>query len=305
MKQLTIFLGFAAMLLALTACPGKQNAIDPAASPTVELTAAVDSGSQWTDGNNFYRIDRVGDTLRLTGGTLHEGGAIVDLLVTGDSTLRVLPLTQYHFDDYSMFATVGADVRHRIVGGHEVLVALDSVGNAMDALVRYEGAMLGYVTQSIHQMLAGTYTLEGAQYVFTPDGKATVPIKNVTDAPYKLDLIYDMPNGSLDLGGDNHIAVQMVPEGIDVFQSVWDADEEAWMAGELVGHAQADNVDDFGPMQVFKSQVMVGGVVETLSVPAAKWLLEKVGAIEDATPLQVLNKQLLDVRLKKMESNDD
>ena len=305
MKHLTIIFGIVAMLMAMTSCPGgNTGGEDPAQSPTVELTAAVDSGSQWTDGDNFYGVQRIGDTLRLTGGTLHEGGAIVDLLVTGDSTLKVLPLTQYHFDDYSMFAAVGSTVRHRIVGGHEVLVAIDSLGNAVDALVRFEGSGLEFTTRAIQQMLAGTYTLDGAQYVFTPDGKATVP-GMATDAPYKLDLIYDMPNGSLDLGNDKHIAVQLVPEGIDVFQSVWDANEEAWMASELTGHAPADNTDDFGPMQVYKSQVMVGGVVELLSVPAASWLLDKVKAVENATPLQVLNQQLLDARLKKMQAGDD
>lgn len=311
MKQLSMAIAAAALAaMSLPGCTGSGDnggdASATASAPTEELSAALDSGSRWTDGNTFYfDINRHGDTLLLSGGTLHEGGALVKLLATGDSTLQVLGLSEYDMPDYSPFGKVGCTVRHRKVGGSELLVVVDSEGKALDALQRFEGDAMTFVSGYIHELLAGEYRLdENSVYVFTADGKAQAPGMDQAK-PYGLDLIYDMPSGSLALANGEHVAVQLVPEGIDVFAGSWDDNEEAWLAGELIGHAKAGDGAKTGILTCFEQRAMIDGLIDMMSVPTATWLLEKTRAAGAATDLQRLNLQLLDSYIAKAAHNDD
>ena len=290
--------------LSLVGCTGSGNE-DKAGAPVVELSAALDTATSWTDGNNFLNLHRSGDTLLLTGGTLHEGGSVVRLLVTGDSTMRVLGLEEYDMPDYSAFGKVGNTVRHRSIGDIDMLVALDSVGNPVDVLQRYDGKPIDFVFGFMREMLAGKYADGNDTYTFTADGRSQRP-EQEAEQPYGFDLIYDMPSGSLSLVGGEHIAVQIVPEGLDIFNSAWERNEEAWLAGDRLCQAVAVPDEPRGVVLASANRVMLTGLIEFISEPAAQWLLQTLKAVDKPTALQSLNLQLLDSRLSRpAEGNND
>ena len=174
------------MALVVMACTGTKGTGEQTAeaAPDTLLSAAVEDGTLWTDGSNCYTARRSGDTIVFEGGNLHEGGAVVYMLLTSDTTLVVKPVTGWRIDDYSMFAMVNSEVKHQRVGGYELLVARDSVGNPIDVLQGINDAaldLLDFNTRIINNVWAGTYQTEaGERYVFTPDGKVQLKLNTIT-----------------------------------------------------------------------------------------------------------------------------
>lgn len=298
------------MALVVMACTGTKGTGEQTAevAPDTLLSAAVDDGSLWTDGSNCYTARRSGDTIVFEGGNLHEGGAVVYMLLTSDTTLVVKPVTGWGIDDYSMFATVNSEVKHQRVGGYELLVARDSVGNPIDVLQGINDAaldLLDFNTRIINNVWAGTYQTEaGERYVFTPDGKVQLPGSDKPE-PYTFDLMYDTPNGSIKVG-DKHLAVQVVPEGIDVFRSDYNSDEEVWLASELVAHARMVEGEPQGRYNYLLTTPALSGIYYELGLNVAALVKDKLAASPRRTSLIELNIQLLEYsRAAQMASEHD
>ncbi len=303
MKKLILLL---AAVVALAACHDTKGGEEVTSLPDAVLPAVVADGSQWTDGFNFYTAHRSGDTIVMEGCTLHEGGGLVRMLLTSDTTLQVLAITEWDLDDFSMFASPGSVVTHRRINGFELLVACDSTSLPTDVLQLYTGDMLDFVTDYIHHIWAGTYRMaNGDTYLFSPEGKVQLPGSNEA-VSYTLEKIYDMPSGCITVG-DTHLAVQVVPDGIDVFKSEYSEDAEGWLAGDLIGTATAVESEGLGRAEWLSRCPMIAGVFDQMGAETALVISTSATSADttNVPPIVKLNNLLVTAMYNKAAARDE
>ena len=220
-----------------------------------EVRTPIERGSCWTDGEWFYMVKQAGETVRMEGYGLHEGGAVC-AFEERDSVLYVtLPR-----EGYTTFAKPDCEVRHYIMKNEdgeecEILVAFDvegdspsepwrvlqrftvgkrSVCNDADAFV---GSMLPFVKQSIYDLLADVY-MEGCDneqlWHFYADGTVKMPGME-EPKPYVIELGYDMPTGVIRMPDGSRAGVVRDGYALKLFKATYDNDEELWVStDELV-----------------------------------------------------------------------
>ena len=202
----------------------------------------VEKGSWWTDGNTYYQVTATGPTIRMEGGTLHEGGGVCAFKVMGDTALTTLMPAE----GYTTFAEADRRITHHLLttptgDSVEVLVAYDADGQTPVAVLqRFDGDEMRFETDCLHQLLAGTYEPapgsssadKAWRYVrFLADGTVQ---RSPDDAPkpYAIETVWHSPSRVVCLPGGQRVAVAR-DSLLHIQQAHYDAEEEMWMDDTL------------------------------------------------------------------------
>jgi hypothetical protein len=147
--------------------------------------------TSWTDGTVFYRpffsnpfnlgseYRADGDTIFLGGGTTHEGGYLIGVLLAADGKMTIAE-TDYRFnrDDRA---------EYRIMGNASLLIFSDArTGVVKDVLKKMDKNLYDTYTSNFRRyLLAGRYTRAGGgNVVFPPDKEVVTGFKSTGETPY-------------------------------------------------------------------------------------------------------------------------
>ena len=206
------------------------------------LTGDLPKGSWWTDGEQYFQVVRTGQTIRMEGMTLHEGGLVLTLRLA-DDTLRVAESS----DGLNTFAETGYPVfRYELTHAAdgtplneplELLVARtieDELQPPVAILQRFDGDELRYELAGIHALLEGTYRDDAGktEWTFLPDG--TMKLSPSAEAkPYGVERFYHMTTNVVSLPDGRRVALELTREGLlRVMAAHYDDSEEAWLQDE-------------------------------------------------------------------------
>lgn len=277
------------------------------------LGTDIPKGSWWTDGNQYYQVVESGKTIRMVGGTLHEGGSVCAFKVVGDSVLStVMPR-----EGYISFAEPGRRVTHHLLAAEdgdsvEVLVAYDEAGEEpIAALQRFDGDELKFELSAIYRALEGEYgtqpdddgSRQAYRYLkFHADG--TVQLSpDETPKPYTIELAWHSPTNVLRLPDGAHIAVE-VGTDLNIFKAAYDKEEGFWTATkEQIASLWCDSKkkpERYRPFTVAAVGVMSGDLLRVLP-----GLLEWQDAATEPWPIPCLSAALVRLWLRQSDEWDE
>ena len=207
------------------------------------LGTDLPEGSWWTDGSTYYRIRRQGESYRLEGMTLHEGGMAAALKAVDGELRGALPE-----EGYTTFGTEGCRVAHvQLASGEvsmEVIVAFDPEDDhrPVAALQRFDGKELNFETNNIRALLEGTYNETGdgrRQWKFFRDGSLIIKEDfNSADPkpqPYTIELNWDTPTNVIRLPDGTRYCLRRSNNVLRVTRAAFDRTEGLWEdSGKLV-----------------------------------------------------------------------
>ncbi len=264
-----------------------------------ELTAMLDGGSWWTDGRWFYEVKQTGQTIRLEGYGLHEGGAVCGLQQRDGKWFVALPA-----EGYTTFAKEGCEVRHYLIrnddaSSYDVLVAFVQEADELRpwrVLQRVKGKgdewMLAFVKQCIFDVLSGIYVQDGdnsRQWIFLANGTVQVPGMEKAQ-PYQIELGYDLPTGVIRLPDGSRVGVVRGINSLQLYQANYDQGEEFWTMGDSLLHTL--QVAD--PAKSLQWTVSRPAMMEMFGCVDSTYQMRVKESLTDMTsPVAVLNRELL------------
>lgn len=197
---------------------------------STDLGYALDEGSMWTDGFSFYRLITQPGIYRLEGGTLHEGGGLVNIH-RSNAGLSVLPYDEE--SAFTAFGELGDRVEHRRVKSQELLIAVDPASDAVTGvLVRFDGDEMEYEISNMRYVLSGAYLQDNEiNWAFYADGTMKMPGAS-TAKPYQFELCYDMPSNVIALPDGNRYGVELTAAALTLNEATFDPNEDFWVVRE-------------------------------------------------------------------------
>ena len=156
---LLVFIGFMAIIV--IACGQYKPPVHEEEECVVPMhlqatSVLVPNGSYWTDGAICYQAKRQGNTLRLTGWSLHEGGMECSFAILNDTLMQVLK--------DGTFAEEGSLVTHHRItqaSGKQLELFLAWEDSTLTipyaALQRFSGDLDGFEQRAYCSALAGYY----------------------------------------------------------------------------------------------------------------------------------------------------
>ncbi len=200
------------------------------------VSGSLPKNSWWTDGDIYYQVVQTGNTMRLEGVSLHEGGFATALKLDGDAMRIVLPS-----DGYTSFAEEGCLVERRKLNAAdaslpdmEVLVAYKAGSNReiVGVLQRFEDKPLTFALKSIHRLLEGTYQdPEGNTWTFQADGKVKTSDKAPAKA-YETEMVWHTPTNIVRLPDGRRVGLEMSSSQLHLLETTYNKDEEWWEVAE-------------------------------------------------------------------------
>jgi len=203
------------------------------------LSNDIPVGSWWTDGFFFYQVKQSGSTIRMEGGSLHEGGGVINLTLRND-TLRV----DNGPDGYNTFSPEGLVTEGMMVSHNEmkswsrlesfeVLIAYqDNEGQLPVAMLqRFDGDELAFEKQNMYKVLEGAYQGPQGTWTFLPDGTMKMS-DDAQPQPYEIETGFDMATNILRLPDGSRCGVVIDNDSLHVMDTRFVVDEEFWVTGD-------------------------------------------------------------------------
>jgi hypothetical protein len=182
--------------------------------------------TQWTDDFAYYRpfffnpwnlenkYRSKGDTIFLSGGTTHEGGYLISILLASDGTMTIAE-SDYRFNK-------GDRVEYRTVGGEPLLVFSEArTGAIKDVLKKMDEDMNlydKYISNYLRYIFAGRYVRVGGSgnVMFLPDKPVVSGFKSSGETPYELAEEYESPVPLLVFGKNEGYKVTKTLTGLEL-----------------------------------------------------------------------------------------
>jgi len=185
-----------------------------------------DNLNYWMDNYAFYRpfFSNVwqdfgakpranGDTIFLCGGSLHEGGYTLKILLDAAGKMKIAE-TDYQY-------TKGDPVEYRLVGGEVILIIRDVRTNAAKAAFKkFDGNLRNKITGGIRRyLLAGRYLPangSGGNILFAPEKEAVSGFKGSGEKSYRFIQEYETPAHKLFFGDKEAYLVTKTLTGLEL-----------------------------------------------------------------------------------------
>ena len=181
--------------------------------------------NSWTDGSAVYRpfftdlsnLDAKpranGDTIYFHGGTLHEGGFSIKVLLDAAGKMKVAA------DDYPF--KKGDVMEYRTIGGKTLLILKDTrTGSVKEVLKKFDGNLYNRITGNYRRyILSGKYIDAGGNsrnIVFALDKSAVSGFRGSGERTYNFAEIYETPDKILLFGDKEAYEVTKILIGLEL-----------------------------------------------------------------------------------------
>ncbi len=229
---LLVFIGFMAIIV--IACGQYKPPVHEEEECVVPMhlqatSVLVPNGSYWTDGAICYQAKRQGNTLRLTGWSLHEGGMECSFAILNDTLMQVLK--------DGTFAEEGSLVTHHRItqaSGKQLELFLAWEDSTLTipyaALQRFSGDLDGFEQRAYCSALAGYYYNDkdtAVEWTFYPNGTVSLA-RDQQPQPYCIERIYHALTDVILLPNGQRISFMINDRGLALCGVNWNEEEEYW-----------------------------------------------------------------------------
>ena len=197
-----------------------------------------------------------GDTIFLCGGTLHEGGYTIAILLDAAGKMKIAR-TELGY-------TKGDAVDYRTIGNETLLVISDvRTGSPKSILKKFDGSLRERITRCYRRyLLSGKYVPDrgnGRSITFSPDRESVTGFKSSIAVKYRFAEEYDTPVPILLFGKKEAYQARKILIGIELAPMI--ATDEALEADDWADEAEMLKVDETQPvMQYNKASEMIPGL---------------------------------------------
>jgi hypothetical protein len=232
----------------------------------------------WTSSDDFYRPFFInlwgnrkddppanGDTIFLCGGTLHDGGYKIAILLDANGKMTVAD-KDYRFNK-------GDRVEYRTLGNDALLIFSDVQTKATkDVLKKFDGGLRNRCLDDYRQyILAGSYTRnDGGKVIFAPDKSSVSGFKSTGETSYDFFEEYEAPVSILLFGKKEVYKATKTLTGLELApMKCYDYSSESEYNGDWTS-----NDDCYMKIDNTKPKITLTRIAETRSdLPAGRFPL--------------------------------